>query len=461
MSADDDPSNLLDVSPNITESIILISVLILLNAFFAMAELALVSVRKSRVKQLVEENVNGAKEIQKLTEDPARFLSTVQIGVTLVGFFASAAGAVTLANPLAESLKGINIEFITNNASGIAVAMVTIVIGYVSLVVGEITPKSIGLHYAEQVALFAAKPLLFLSYIASPLVALVTWSSNILAKPIGVTAGFTAPVVTEEELKILVEESEEDGILEEEEKEMIHSIFEFTDTVVRKVMTPRIDIKAVEADASMTELLDIITTAGHSRVPVYDDSIDNIVGIVHAKDLLQILHDNKTDFSIRDIMRAPYLIPENKMVDELLAEFKRSKIQMAIVVEEYGGTAGLVTIEDLLEEIVGDIMDEYDNEEPSIVIIDENTAIVDARTPIDEVNESMNLSLPDEEFDTIGGFVFGQFGRKVYVGVKIRYESVDLIVEQTDGNRIQKVKVINDPSKNERDVEDEQDTSES
>jgi len=430
------------VSVGLPWSILLIGALILLNAFFAMAEIALISVRKTRIKQLVEEGIHRARTVQKLLEDPTRFLATVQIGVTLVGFFAAAAGAVTLAEPLADLFRRTDISLISHNAVGIAVVLVTLVIGFLSLVIGEIAPKSLALQHAEQIALWSAGTLMVLSYIISPLVKLITWASNVLVKPFGGTASFSPPILTEEELKMLVEAGEEEGVLEEEEKEMIHSIFEFTDTVVRKVMVPRTDVEAVAVDASIEELLDVIMRAGHSRVPVYDDTIDNIVGIVHAKDVLRALHENGKAVTIQELMRPPYVIPENKKVDELLAEFKKSKIQMAIVVDEYGGTAGLVTIEDLLEEIVGDIMDEYDVEEPMIEIIDANTCIVDARTPIDEINEQMDLALPEEEFDTIGGFVFGLLGKQAQQGEKIEYDSVDLVVEKTDGRRIEKVKII-------------------
>lgn len=421
----------------------IIGALILLNAFFAMAEIALVSVRKTRIKQLIEEGIPRARTVQKLLEDPTRFLATIQIGVTLVGFFASAAGAVTLAKPVADALARTGLGVIADNAAGIAVVLVTLVIGFLSLVVGEISPKSLALQHSERIALWTAGPLMLLSYITAPLVRFVTWTSNLLVRPFGGTASFSPPILTEEELKMLVEAGEEEGVLEEEEKEMIHSIFEFTDTVVRKVMVPRIDIKAVNVEEPVDELLKVIIGAGHSRIPVYEESIDNIIGIVHAKDLLRALHENggKT-ITIRELMRPPYFIPENKMVDELLAEFKRSKIQMAIVVDEYGGTAGLVTIEDLLEEIVGDIMDEYDVEEPMIEVIDEFTTIVDARTPIDEINEQMELELPEEEFDTIGGFVFGLLGKQPQQGESVHYDSVDLIIEKTDGHRIEKVKII-------------------
>jgi putative hemolysin len=443
LPADSDPHSLLQIiSLGIPGSVMLILGLILLNAFFAMAEIALVSVRRTRIRQLAEEGVSRAKTAEKLIADPTRFLATVQIGVTLVGFFASATGAVTLATPLADMLRQTDIQVIAENASGIAVFLVTLVIGYLSLVVGEISPKSLALQHAERVALWSAGPLMLLSYITAPIVKLITWTSNILVRPFGGTASFSPPILTEEELKMLVEAGEEEGVLEEEEKEMIHSIFEFTDTVVRKVMIPRIDIKAVEVNETVDDLLDVIMKAGHSRIPVYDEDIDHILGIIHAKDLLRALHENGQKVTVKELMRPPYVIPENKKVDELLAEFKKSKIQMAIVVDEYGGTAGLVTIEDLLEEIVGDIMDEYDVEEPMVEVIDLNTTIVDARAPIDEINELMDLALPEEEFDTIGGFVFGLLGKQPEQGERIEYDGVEMVVEKTDGRRIQKVKIV-------------------
>jgi putative hemolysin len=441
------------ITLGISGSIFLIVFLILLSAFFAMAEMALVSVRKTRIKQLAEENVPRAKIVQHLLEDPTRFLATVQIGVTFVGFLASAVGAVELARPLAGLLRMEQIP----NASGIAVFLVTIMIGFVTLVFGEISPKSLGLQHAEAVSLRLAKPLMILSYISSPLVKLITWSSNALVRPFGGTASFSPPILTEEELKMLVEAGEEEGVLEEEEKEMIHSIFEFTDTVVRKVMVPRIDIKAVEVEASINELMDVIVKAGHSRVPIFEETIDSIVGIVHAKDLLRAEHEKGRTVTIRDLMRPPYVIPENKMVDELLAEFKKKKIQMAIVVDEYGGTAGLVTIEDLLEEIVGDIMDEYDVEEPMAEVVDENCMIVDSRMPIGELNEEMDLELPEEEFDTIGGLVFGLLGKQPEPGDRAEYDSTELVIEKIEGRRISKVRVTklpemgleNDPERSE------------
>lgn len=442
MPTDSDPYSMMNqITLGFSGSLVLVAVLILFNAFFAMAEIALVSVRKTRIKQLIDEGVRQARTVQRLMEDPTKFLATIQIGMTMLQFFASAVGAITLAKPLAALFERTNISVISESALLLAVVVVTLIIGFLSIVVGEISPKSLALRHAEKIALSVSRPIMMVSIITAPFLKLVTWASNLVLYPFGGTASFSPPILTEEELKMLVEAGEEEGVLEEEEKEMIHSIFEFTDTVVRKVMVPRIDIKAVDVNASVDELLEMIIRAGHSRIPVYEESIDSIVGVIHAKDLLYVLHEDNRQIDIRDLMRPPYIIPENKKVDELLAEFRNSKIQMAIIVDEYGGTAGLVTVEDLLEEIVGDIMDEYDVEEPMIVVVDERTTIVDARAPVDEINEQMELSLPEEEFDTIGGFVFGVLGRQPQEGERIEYDGVALIIDKIDGSRIQKIRI--------------------
>lgn len=426
--------------------IALIFVLILMNAFFAAAEIALVSVRRTRIKQLVEEGNRAAKTVQTLLLNPTRFMATVQIGVTLVGFLASAVGAVSLARPLASLLRETGIAVIANNALGISVFVVTVAVGFLSLIVGEIGPKSIALQRAEKVALAVGGIINFISIVMLPAVKVVTVLSDLLVRPFGGHVRFAAPIVTEEELKMLVEAGEEEGVLEVEEKEMIHSIFEFTDTIVRQVMVPRIDMKCIEVTASLNDLLEVIMRYGHSRIPVYEDNVDNILGIVHAKDLLPVLKEDLHDFDIRAVMRAAYFIPEAKKIDELMAEFKRSKIQMAIVRDEYGGTAGLVTLEDLLEEIVGDIMDEYDIEERMIEIIDPNHAIVSARMDVDDLNDQMGIDIPEsEDYETIGGFVFGLFGRQPSEGESVEYQNVVLTVKATDGGRLHKIEVERKP----------------
>ena len=425
------------------KTLILILALVLLNSFFAAAEMALVSVRRTRIRQLVEEGSARARTVQRLLDRPTSYIATIQIGVTLVGFLASAVAAINLAQPVAGLIDNTSIRIISENATGLAVFLVTLFVGFITLIVGEISPKSLAMQHSEKIALWTAGTVALLAYVLLPAVKIISFFSDTLVRPFGGRATFSAPILTEEELKMLVEAGEEAGTLEEEEKEMIHSIFEFTDTLARQVMVPRIDMKCAEITANLDELLEVIMKYGHSRIPVYEDNVDNILGVVHAKDLLPVLKENLRDLDIRRVMRPAYFIPENKKVDELLAEFKRSKIQMAIVRDEYGGTAGLVTIEDLLEEIVGEIQDEYDVEELMIDIIDPDTAIVNARMGIDDLNEHMDLNLPeDDEYETIGGFIFGLFGTQPNEGDSVSWQNVTFIIENLQAGRLHKIKVV-------------------
>lgn len=432
----------MEEDPNrILPGIILIAVLILLNAFFAAAEMALVSVRRTRIKQLVEEGNAKARTALALIEHPSNFMATVQIGVTLVALMASAFAAVSIAEPVVPLLKSTGMQ--PGTAKTVAVVGITIILSLFTLVFGEIAPKSLALQHAEKVALNVAGTVRFLSLVGLPAVKLVSFLSDLVVRPFGGHVRFTNPILTEEELKMLVEAGEEEGVIEEEEKEMIHSIFDFTDTVARQVMVPRTDMDAAPVTSSLDELLDIITTSGHSRIPIYEDNVDNIIGIVHAKDLLPVLRQQKRAFDIRAVMREAYFIPETKDVDELLAEFKRGNVQMAIVRDEYGGTAGIVTVEDLLEEIVGEIRDEYDIEEPLIEILDADHAVVSARMSVDDLNEQMGLDIPEsEEYETIGGFVFDLFGRQPNEGETISWSNLDFVVQTLEGGRIDRIRVI-------------------
>lgn len=431
---DDDPNRILP-------ELLLILLLVFLNGFFAAAEIALVSVRRTRIKQLVEEGNQKARIVQTLLDRPTNFMATVQIGVTLVGFLASALAAVNIAGMPAKWLMALGMSSAT--AQAVAVVAVTIVIGFVVLVAGEIAPKSLGMQHAEKLSLALATPVYYLSIIALPAVKVVGFFADILVRPFGGHVKFSAPILTEEELKMLVEAGEEEGVIEEKEKAMIHSIFDFTDTVARQVMVPRTDMKTVPVTATLDELLEIVTSSGHSRIPIYEDNVDQIVGVVHAKDLIPILRQDRRAFDMRSVMRPAYFIPETKDVDELLAEFKKGNVQLAVVRDEYGGTAGLVTVEDLLEEIVGEIRDEYDIEEPLIEIIDENRAMVNARIAIDELNDQMNFDIPEsEEYETIGGFVFDLFGRQSLEGEMVSWSNIDFIVKEVEGGRLQRIEVI-------------------
>jgi putative hemolysin len=333
-------------------------------------------------------------------------------------------------------------------AHTIALVAVTVPVALLTLVIGEIAPKSLAVRHPERFALIAVYPIRWLQVLLTPAVVVLTFLSNTVVRPFGGTAHFTTPAVNEEELKILVEAGEEQGVLEPEATEMIHSILDFGDTVVRKVMTPRIDLTAMDVNAPMPDLILLVFQSGHSRIPVYEDDLDSIVGIVHAKDLLALPTDGSRDaVPIRSVMRPPYFIPETKKIDELLKEFRRSKQQLAIVRDEYGVTSGLVTIEDLLEEIVGDIQDEYDVEEPMVQVIDAHTTILDGRLGLSEVNDRMGLELPEDEADTIGGFVFGLLGHQAEQNEHVEWQHLDFIVEATDGRRITKVRLVCHPEK--------------
>ena len=431
---DDDPNRIL-------LQIAVILVLVLLNALFAAAEIALVSVRRTRIKQLVEEGNRRALTVQKLLERPTNFMATVQIGVTLVGFLAAAFAAVNIAGVPAKWLMALGLS--GDVARTVAVVLITMVIGFIMLVLGEIAPKSLAMQHSEALALRFAGLIYALSILALPAVKVVSFFSDLVVRPFGGHVKFAAPILTEVELKMLVEAGEEEGVIEEEEKEMIHSIFDFTDTVTRQVMKPRTDMDCAPVTSTLDELLDVITTTGHTRIPIYEENVDNIVGVVHAKDLLPVLRQDKDGFDIQSVMREAYFIPETKAVDELLTEFKTRNVQMAIVRDEYGGTAGLVTVEDLLEEIVGEIQDEYDREEPLIQVVDEDRAVVSARMNVDDLNEQMNLSIPEsEEYETIGGFVFDLFGRQPDAHEMISHSNLDFVVEDVEAGRLGRITVI-------------------
>lgn len=419
-----------------------VAILVVITGLFVLAETALLTVRRTRIDQLVEENNRSAKLVQQLLTEPTRMLATLQVGLTMVQLFSAGEAANRFVGPFKNFLLRIfgSSHFIVDYAGTISFFTVILSVGLATLVIGEITPKSIGIRFSERIALLAAYPIRWLQIVASPLVTLVTFLSNMIVRPLGGTASFHSAAMSEEELKIMVEQSEEHGVIETEEKEMIHKVFDFADTVVRKVMTPRLDITAIEADVTIDELIETVTTSGHSRLPVYDDNLDNIVGIVHVKDVLKGITSG-TPGSIRDLARPPYFIPENKRVDDLLTEFKRNKIQIAIVRDEYGTVVGIVTIEDLVEEIVGEIQDEYDVEEPEMRQVDDATCIVDGRMSLDDFNDRMGVELPAEESDTLGGFVFGLLGHQPVKGETAVWDGMELQVEETDGKRIQRVRV--------------------
>jgi len=419
----------------------LLAFLILLNAFFAASEVAIVTVGKARIKRLIEEEVKVARTVERLAEDSSRFLATMRVGVTLVRFSAVATAVITLTDPLQKWIAQVPIEFIAQASLPLAVFSVVITLAFFMLSLGELLPKTLALQRAEPIALAAAYPIDLFATIVSPVVKVLIAISSAAVHLFGSQPQGRIPFITEEEIKTMVDAGEETGIIEEDEKEMIYSIFELGETMAREVMVPRIDIVAVESKTPVQQALDLILEKGHSRIPVYEETIDNIIGLLYAKDLLGQLRDGDATVALRDILRPAYFIPETKKADELLQDLQQRKVHIAIVVDEYGGTAGLVTIEDLVEEIVGEIQDEYDAEEPFIEVVSDDEFIFNARVDLDDVNKLMNVELPSERCDTLGGFIYSQLGKVPKVGDEILFDGIKIAVLSVVGRRIKKVKV--------------------
>lgn len=433
--------------------IFVILLLVGVNAFFAASEMAIVSIRQSKLKPLIEDGNKSAKIVDRFIEEPSKLLATIQVGVTFAGFFASGLGAQTLAVYLADVLRRANIPIITAYANTIAFLVITLIISYITLVLGELVPKRIALEWSDKIALFVAKPILFFSKMAFPIVRLLTASTNLVVKLLGGTSKSHEDEITKEEIRLMINAGEERGIIRETETEMINSIFEFDDTVVKEVMTPRTDIAAININASLDEILDVIVEEHFSRIPVYEETIDNIVGVLYIKDLFSMMKDGKElEITLKDIIRPAYFVPEYKKIDELFKEMQKSKTHIAIVIDEYGGTAGLITIEDLLEEIVGNIFDEYDDEVLDFEQIDDNTYLLNGMLSIDEVNDIMDIELPEDEmeFDTISGMILSLSGKIPEVGDEVQFEDIHFRIEEVDDKRITKIKAIKQPEKIEK-----------
>ena len=430
--------------------LLVVVILILVGGFFAASEMSLITVKRHRLSQLADDGSGAARTARRLTEEPGRFLATIQIAITFLGFLAGAVGANTFSHALGELIDDIPFAPIQNAAGSIAFVIVTLVIALASIIVGELVPKTMALNFPERLALLVAGPISFIQTLFAPIVWFVTRISSLLVRLLGGTERPQGGYLSTEELKLLVETGSEQGGIEEEEKEMIHGVIELAEKRVHEVMVPRIGIRAVNVDDSLDEVLDMIVRAGHSRLPVFDDSLDNIVGILYAKDLLPYLKGNSRGngaIDIRELVRPAVYVPESKPVDDLLHEMQVAKRHIAIVVDEYGGTAGLVTMEDVVEEIVGEIQDEYDSEDSSVEDIstdDELAFRLDGRVSMDDLRDLFDLSdddEPDEEaYDTVGGFIVHRVGRIPLPGAEVAFrDGVRIIVEAAEPRRVARV----------------------
>ena len=419
-------------------------VLILVNAFFAMSEIAVLGLNDNKVERMAEDGDKRARKVLKLTENSSRFLSTIQIGVTLAGFLASAAAADGFAPMIAEALSK-HITFVTKGfLSTLSLIVVTLITSYFSLVFGELVPKKIALAKSEKVSFAIAGFLNGFMKLTRPFVALLSVSTNAVCRIIGLDPTAEENAVTEEEILMMVDAGEEKGVLENSQAEMINNIFEFDDLDAGDIMTHRVDMTAVEESESVSDVIALATEEGYSRIPVYDDDPDNIIGVVYVKDLLKFVgKELPEDETIRNYMREAYFVPEAKKCGQLFKEMSERHLQIAVVVDEYGGTAGIVTLEDIVEAIVGDIQDEFDTEDDEISRINDSTFTVDGTTDIDEIEDLTGHSLPEGDYDTVAGFILSRLGYLPKDGAfdEVESDGLKLTVMKVSDRRIDKVKI--------------------
>lgn len=406
--------------------IVVLAVLLMSSGFFSASETALMSLSKIRIRHMQEEGVKGSNLVSKLTEDSGKLLSSILVGNNIVNIAATS---------LSTSL------FITllNGPEGVPVA--TAVMTILVLIFGEITPKTIAANNSEKVAILVSKPIKVIIVILTPIVWVFNIITNIIFKLFGIKTNIGQPYITEEELKTMVNVGHEEGVLEIEERQIINNVFQFGDMQAKEAMVQRLDMVCINAEDSYEDVISIFKEEQFSRMPVYEESVDDIIGIVNIKDIVFLSEEEINNFNIKNYVREAFFTYEFKKITELLEEMKKDKSQMAIVVDEYGGTAGLITIEDLVEEIVGEIDDEYDEDDEDIQVIKEDEYIVDGGKKISEVNELIGTNLESEEFDSIGGFIIGYLKRLPEENEVIEVDNVRLCIESLDKNRIKKIRV--------------------
>lgn len=421
-------------------------ILIVLNAFFAASEIALISLNDNRVKLEAEKGDKKAILLHNLLSEPSRFLATIQIGITLAGFLASAFAAESFAGRLTSFLLDMGVPVSAALLETISVVVITLILSYFTLVLGELVPKRLALQKAEGISRFAVGPLSVLSKVSSPFVKLLTLSTNTIVRLFGVDPNAEDENVTEEEIRMMVDVGKEKGTIQENEKIMINNIFELDNKDVADIMTHRTNIVAIPYDLNLKETAHIVNVERYTRFPVYEENLDRIIGILHVKDLIQFLENAEEEtFDLKTLVRNPYYVLESKSIDSLFAEMQKNNTHMAIVIDEYGGTDGVVTIEDIMEEIVGSISDEYDEpelEEDEINQLDEETFMILGSTNLYEVEEVLKADLPIEDFDTLNGFVLGQLGFIPNESERpvVKFNNIEFSIEEMDDKRITKIK---------------------
>lgn len=425
---------------NILMQIIILACLTMVNAFCSCAEMAIVSVNKNKINMLVDDGNKSAKMVQTLLKEPTKFLSTIQVAITLSGFFASASAATGISQRLSGTLEKLGLPY----GNQIAMVVVTIILSYFTLVFGELVPKRIALQKAEKISLFTVQPISFFSKVAAPFIKLLSGSTNLILRILGLHNKELEERVSEEEIRSLIETGRENGVFNEHEQDMLESIFEFDDIIAKEIMTSRTDVYAIDINDPIDDYLDELLETRHSRIPVYDDEIDNIIGILYVKELiLQARQVGFSNVNIRPLLHKPYFIPESKNIDELFKELQVSKQYIAVLIDEYGGFSGIVTIEDLVEEVMGPIDDTGDEAEPTIQKVDNQTWVLDGLVTISDINDELDLNITSENHDTVSGLLLDMIGIIPDEGDKrvISLDNLTFQIEEIRDKRIEKVRL--------------------
>ena len=417
-----------------------IFLLILANGFFSAAEISLLSARRSRMRHKAETGDEAGRLVYQLQNDPDRYLAAVQLGITLIGSLASAIGGAVAIELLKPLLERTPLRQISSASEFLSLLLVVLVITYFTLVLGELVPKSLALKHSEKVALWVAHPIDLFSRIASPFVKVLTSSNRLVLKALGLRTRLEAPLVSEEEVKMMVREGMEKGVFGQAEQQLIHSVFEFTDTSAKEVMVPRPHIQALPMTSTPSEILRKILETGFSRFPIYGRDLDDVRGILNSKDVLRLLAEKKP-IVVAELLHPAHFVPETKMISDLLPELLRRRLHMAMIINEYGSVEGLITIEDLIEELVGEIHDEYEPLEAGVERSRDGSLLIDAHLSIHDLQSRYRLPFPESpEFETLAGFMLAQLQRIPQGGESVQYQDWKFSVVHVDRKRITKVK---------------------
>ena len=438
--------------------LVILVILILINAFFAASEIAFISLNDAKIEKQAKEGNKKAKQIEGMLKSPSKFLATIQIGITLAGFLSSAFASDAFAEMLAPALYNLMPFFSLTVWNNISIVVITIILSFFTLVFGELVPKRLAMKYYEKISFGTIGIIRAIFILTSPFVKFLTFVTNGISKLFGV-AESEEEQVTEEEIKMMVDQGEESGNIKEEEKELINNVFEFNDITVSEIMRHRKDIFAVDINISNEELMEELSKEEfrYSRIPVYDETIDEVKGILYVKDVLKNI--NKKNFKVKNLVKEAYFVSQNRLINEVFKELQRNKTQIAIIVDEYGGTAGLITMEDILEELVGDIYDEYDKVEKEYEQIDDNTYLLSGSLPIYDVNKLLNAEIPEGDYDTLSGYLQEEMGRipKDEENPIIETDKVTYKIEEYEDKRIIKVKACKN---NEEEIEEDKEDNE-